>query len=384
MVQWQPKIIVPAVLGLIFVMGFLFGNISKSCPEFTRLVPEQEVVQGKPLVSSGGKESVPKVANVPNEDGVIYVDLSEEEPTLPSIAKTVTRYLHEPVSCSKMENFNPSFVYFIFSVAARYDRRKAIRETWGKYIRPECGTRLIFVLSVIEGTEETREANEKLQKELDEESVKYKDILQFGQIIDGSRTLTQKARLTFEWFLRECPTAAYIAKGEDHTWVDHVKLSKFVTGLEADSVFGHRVYQGSPVFRDPKSYFYVSREDYKEDNWPEYMISMIYVIPKLVLEHLLEKAKEVHEIPLEDVYWTGLVADHAKISRKNTEGYEYDYIIDRNRNVKCPKKELIAVRYMPPTEFYKYEEDKCDTYPQCTPLAVQTNATIPAGVDIGR
>ena len=99
----------------------------------------------------------------------------------------------------------------------------------------------------------------------------------------------------------------------------------------------------------------------------QYMISMMYVIPKPVLINLLAKAKEVHEIPLEDIYWTGIVPDAAKIARRNTEGYEYDYIFDRNR-IKCPKKDLMAVRYMPPAEFYKYEEDKCYTLPECVPV----------------
>ena len=75
-VQWQSKIIVPLVLGLIFVMGFFFGNMTKSCPEFTRLLTKDELdMYGKTIAV----EKAPTKQNLkqPDEDGIVYVDLSE-------------------------------------------------------------------------------------------------------------------------------------------------------------------------------------------------------------------------------------------------------------------------------------------------------------------
>lgn len=91
----------------------------------------------------------------------------------------------------------------------------------------------------------------------------------------------------------------------------------------------------------------------------QYMTSMMYVIPQKVLKTLLDKAPSVQQIPLEDVYFTGIVANAAGVSRWNVDGFEYDYLIDKSKRDKCPKKLFHAVRYMPPSEMYKYWEDKC-------------------------
>ena len=150
------------------------------------------------------------------------------------------------------------------------ERRKAIRETWGSLAKPQCGARVIFVLNVVDGTSETKAEMQSLQAQVDSEAAKFHDILQFGHIIDSSRTLTNKTRATFEWFLRECPDVPYLAKGEDHTYVNRQDFEQYiVTHSQPEAIFGHRVYKNTVVFRDPKSYFYVSREDYIEETYPE-------------------------------------------------------------------------------------------------------------------
>lgn len=98
--QTQPKLLLAAAFAIIFVIGFLFGNMTKYC-SFSR-------VAVKDVAITESDTSIDKEA-------ALYVDLSAPDVTLPSIAKTSDKLLHEPSSCKA--NPGLSFVYFIFSVA---------------------------------------------------------------------------------------------------------------------------------------------------------------------------------------------------------------------------------------------------------------------------
>ncbi|XP_055332848.1 beta-1,3-galactosyltransferase 5-like [Paramacrobiotus metropolitanus] len=352
------KLLIPLILALIFIAGFFMGNFSSSGP--TRVVLRDG--------SGQTNNELPPSDEFPDttdEYGRILVDLSAPIPTPPSLTVLSNKIDHEPPSCTSFEQVaKPSkftFVIFIFTWAKQIERRKAMRETWGSLATTDCGFRLIFVLGLQNETPGTQAECKKIQAHVDDEARQFKDILQFGHFIDNSRTSTQKATMTFEWSLRECPNAEYTLKGEDHVWVNLPDFTKWIKEQKGDSIMGHRVYGGSVVFRDPQSFFYVSRDDWIDDTYPEYMTSMMYAIPQKILKTLVDKAKTMKQMPLEDVFFTGIVADAAKVPRLNHESYEYDYIIDKNKKIGCPKKDLLAVRYMPPTEQYKYWEDKCHT-----------------------
>ncbi|GAU91281.1 hypothetical protein RvY_03567-2 [Ramazzottius varieornatus] len=277
--QTQPKLLLAAAFAIIFVIGFLFGNMTKYC-SFSRVAVKDGAI-------TESETSIDKEA-------ALYVDLSAPDVTLPSIAKTSDKIHHEPSSCKAEPDL--SFVYFIFSVAKQVERRKAIRETWGSLAKPPCGSRVIFVLNVVDGTSETKAEMESLQAQVDKEASDFQDILQFGHILDSSRTLTNKTKATFEWFLRECPDVPYLAKGEDHTYVNRQDFEKYIVShSQPEAIFGHCVYKNTVVFRDPKSYFYVAREDYIEETYPEVNRKPRRTFPtKVMLSHIVLKCRTMY------------------------------------------------------------------------------------------
>lgn len=270
--QVPARILIPVIACAIFVAGFFLGNLSGFTSNSANIIL-QEPPSAAGIKNQKILQKYPDIYETTDDQGRILVDLSIPISTPPSLTVLSNKIDHEPPSCTSLEkSLNIpafTFVIFIFSAAQQVERRKALRETWGTLVEPKCGTRLIFVLGLQNETPGTQAEVKKFQDQVNSEAEKYKDILQFGHFIDNSRSPTVKALKTFEWSLRECPKAEYTMKGEDHVWLNLPDFTKWVKEQKGDMIYGHRVYGGSVVFRDPQSFFYVSRDDFADDAYPE-------------------------------------------------------------------------------------------------------------------
>ena len=159
-----------------------------------------------------------QIRNGSKNDRQYYYTKEELEVTkaMPSI---------DPKPCN---DWHPISV-FIHSAAAStgiyYDKRQALRNTWVRQFL-SLNISVYFVIAL--------NTEEKINKELKEESDRHKDMIQFS-FIDSYYNLTLKAISILRWINKKCLTSTYILKADDDAMVNPPllldKLSDFRTGI---------------------------------------------------------------------------------------------------------------------------------------------------------
>ncbi|XP_015118244.1 uncharacterized protein LOC107041937 [Diachasma alloeum] len=112
-------------------------------------------------------------------------------------------------------------VFLVKSSAEHFQRRVAIRNTWGFKKRFfDVPTRTVFLLGVHENDED-------LQKRIDEESEKFKDILQ-ANFIDSYFNNTIKTMMGFKWAYNHCRNSKFYMFVDDDIYVSVKNVLRFI------------------------------------------------------------------------------------------------------------------------------------------------------------
>lgn len=139
---------------------------------------------------------------------------------------------------------------FIHSAAINfgiyYKRRQMIRETWLKDAQKH-NISVTFVMG--------DPNNYSVQKALQEENSKYRDILQFG-FIDSYSNNTLKAISLARWMSHNCVVGHFVIKIDDDVLVNVKRLMKLIDLKSFKSGLTGRLFSKLGVFRDPKGKWY--------------------------------------------------------------------------------------------------------------------------------
>ncbi|KAI6204037.1 Hexosyltransferase [Aphelenchoides besseyi] len=133
---------------------------------------------------------------------------------------------------------------------------------------------------------------------------------------DTYELLYVKLHVAFSWQQRFCSQARYFLKTDDDTVVDLNRLDHYVR-TEFDpllvehpkSFFCNRWKRHAP-FRDPNNRWFVSRKEYNGTVYPTFCQGCSYLVSTAAVGSLLNHTTSVHSIHLEDVLYTGLVANN--------------------------------------------------------------------------
>nr|XP_005283866.1 beta-1,3-galactosyltransferase 5-like [Chrysemys picta bellii]XP_023963667.1 beta-1,3-galactosyltransferase 5-like [Chrysemys picta bellii]XP_042697345.1 beta-1,3-galactosyltransferase 5-like [Chrysemys picta bellii] len=179
------------------------------------------------------------------------------------------------------------------------------------------------------------------------EQQEFGDIL-IGNYQDTYRNLTLKVMHGFKWVAERC-RPSYILKTDDDCFVNTDRLPEFLlehntikTGLYAGSLFSREKRQ---VIREPSSKWYVSRQDYRPDEYPPYASGIGYILSLDAVERILWAAEHVHPIPVEDAY-VGILAEKAGIRVKSSARFA-------KHNVRwrvCNYRYLMVIHHLSPQE----------------------------------
>jgi len=231
---------------------------------------------------------------------------------------------------------------FVSSAPGHFERRRVIRETWGKTnsngdaefreialgkkktMKAPTDLRTMVRISFVVG----RSEDGNLQHLLEEESVIYGDILQ-EDFEDTYNMLVIKTLYILKWAYRnECVRSyKFIVKCDDDVFVNLPNLIQFLRGgslpwldtalTEEDRkhlIWGKLVSE-PVVSRDVKSKFYMPRYIFKDDMYPQYVNGPFYILSQSVISCILQQAVEEPFNPMEDVYVTGILAEKCGYSR---------------------------------------------------------------------
>ena len=217
---------------------------------------------------------------------------------------------------NQIHTCNSSLELLIFVTSAPYKRvfRDAIRSSWAsKNFTAKYNTKVLFLFGW-----DVDKVNNNL---VEEESKQYQDIVR-ANFVDKYENLTLKSLAMLNWVLEYCRTARFLVKSDDDLYVNlPVILSDLRTfGTTKDKFLLGRIH---PIYIVPRAEhvpkhnkkWIVSREEYPDDNYPEYLLGSAYAMTLLTVPDLYKASMEVPYLKIEDVFVTGVCANKVGIRR---------------------------------------------------------------------
>lgn len=272
-------------------------------------------------------------------------------------------------------------VYLVKSAMENFERRRAIRSTWGFEKRfSDVAIRTFFVVGVSE--------DRKVQASIEEECKRHKDIIQLN-FIDSYYNNTIKTMSAFKWAVEHCLDSRFYFFSDDDMFIStknvllflrhptrypeylqlpenlevndestmktHIlkeKKAKHIYNMELPAnamLYAGYVFVSSP-HRHKSSKWFVSLREYPYNYWPPYVTAGSYVLSKEALIKMYYTSLYTKHFRFDDIY-LGLVALKAGIEplhcdefhfyKKKYNPFNYKYVIS-SHGYENPK-ELIKV-----------------------------------------
>ncbi|XP_063908456.1 beta-1,3-galactosyltransferase 1-like isoform X2 [Zophobas morio] len=222
-----------------------------------------------------------------------------------------------------------------------FEVRHVIRETWA---RKRANVSFYFLVG------EERNHNYEVQVRLKFESEKYNDIIQ-ERFLDSYNNLTLKSINMLKLFSRHCSKSyKYLMKIDGDVFLNVHNVLEMLSkrNSETDFLVGKLINDTKP-FRDPRSKWYVPRELFPEEKYPDYLCGPTYLMSSDVAENLYRCTFETPIFYIEDVYITGICAKKINVVPRHDSMFKCQYT---NKYI-CLHREKYSIHYYKPEEIRK-------------------------------
>lgn len=187
------------------------------------------------------------------------------------------------------------------SLIEQYDRREAIRRTWGQ--EKENGGKKIRTLFLL-GTTSLGNDHQTLQRLIQQEDQIYGDILQWD-FMDTFFNLTLKEVNFLKWFDMYCPRVEFIFKGDDDIFVNTKNILDFLTFRKeepnlASLLVGDIIRRAVPI-RNKHSKYYIPQEMFIGP-YPVYAGGGGFLMSSGLAKRLLPVSEKIPLFPIDDVF----------------------------------------------------------------------------------
>ncbi|CAL1539946.1 unnamed protein product [Lymnaea stagnalis] len=263
------------------------------------------------------------------------------------------RYIHNvPNACVGRK------VELIVGVPTRtssFEARQAIRESWAQYANdPSNNAVVLFFLGV--------QSDKAGQEQIDAEALKCGDIVQ-EDFEDTYRNLSLKSVALVKWVSVYCPESTFTLKADDDMYVNMPRLLvRLRQQLSRGPLFLlGAIHQNTAPFRDKKNKWAVTRDEYPDKLFPNYLSGTAYAMTSTAAMRLYLESLYVSFLFLEDVYLTGLVADQAAVPRVADSDFNWaKYEADG-----CKFRDKISGHKNTPEEIRKIHKELFDPNLRC-------------------
>ncbi|XP_078517214.1 N-acetyllactosaminide beta-1,3-N-acetylglucosaminyltransferase 2-like [Lissotriton helveticus] len=302
-------------------------------------------------------QDLERQANVSTSCGVNQEAVSQirDFHTYPEIYKQFVSYsdcrefpmlINQANKCSENQTF---LLIGIKSVPKSFDKRQALRETWGREMEYRgMQVRTVFLL----GTEKDGSGPD-LQHLLRFESELFQDILQWD-FQDSFLNLTLKDNLFLKWVTVHCPNINFIFKGDDDVFTNTLGILQYLESIEPDKAkvlyMGHLVTEASP-FRDHRSKYYIPKSFY-EGSYPPYVGGGGFVFSGSLAKWLYLISQYIKFYPIDDVY-TGLCFQALQVEPQMHPEFQTFDIAEKERDNPCTHKKLLLVHQRNPQQLIR-------------------------------
>ncbi|XP_050982130.1 lactosylceramide 1,3-N-acetyl-beta-D-glucosaminyltransferase B [Labeo rohita] len=208
---------------------------------------------------------------------------------------------------------------FVKSSSENFERRQAIRSTWGNetYIERTLGVtvRVLFALGLHPEPEKRRQ----LKMQLLFEDQRFHDLIQ-QDFMDTFHNLTLKLLLQLSWKETYCHRAHFLMSADDDVFVHIPNLIHFLQRIghgKPKNLWIGRVHRGSPPVRDKESKYYVSQEMYPWLSYPDYTPGSGYVLSSDVATKIYQAALTINASFYIDDVFLGICAKVMDIAPKD-------------------------------------------------------------------
>lgn len=242
---------------------------------------------------------------------------------------------------------NHTFLLFaIKSSPANFERRQAVRDTWGRDGVYQNGRRVRSVFFL--GNYQPDDPN--LGTLLSFEAKHFGDILQWD-FHESLLNLTLKMDMFLQWTVKHCPLVSFVFSGDDDVFVNTDGLIRYLESLDASQAsqlyVGHVLESASPI-RDPRSKYYIPPTFYSGP-YPAYTGGGGFVISGELIQSLSFVSKLFPLFPIDDVYM-GLCMKALGITPKWHEGFQTFDIRRQDRGNVCVHKQNLLIHQRSPRE----------------------------------
>lgn len=246
--------------------------------------------------------------------------------------------------------FNQTFLLFgVKSSPGNFERRQAVRETWGREGTHQSGLRVhtVFVL----GSSPPHDPD--LSQLLAFEAKQFGDIVQWD-FHESLLNLTLKMNMFLQWTLQHCPHVSFVFSGDDDVFVNSPALFSYLQSLEpskASQLYVGQVISTAKPLRDPKSKYYVPLSFY-ESPYPAYAGGGGFLISGDLVQPLLSVSRFIPFFPIDDVY-VGMCTTAVGVSPQAHAGFQTFDVKEQDRENLCIHKDLILIHQRSPQQVKK-------------------------------
>ncbi|XP_063056086.1 N-acetyllactosaminide beta-1,3-N-acetylglucosaminyltransferase 2-like isoform X2 [Engraulis encrasicolus] len=242
----------------------------------------------------------------------------------------------------------PYLLLAVKTLVPHFDRRQAIRETWGR-AGIVAGRKVVtvFLLGNATATDHFPDLSGMLQREAE----MHRDILQWD-FRDTFFNLTAKEVLFLEWLSDHCAGARYVFKGDDDVFVNtrHILnyLGRLYNTRKSHDLFIGDVITGAGPHRNQKLKYYIPESVFK-GSYPPYAGGGGYLYSGEVGLRLRNVSQHVSLYPIDDVY-TGMLLERLGLAPEKHRGFRTFNIDEKYRDNACVYDSLMLVHSRTPQE----------------------------------
>lgn len=255
--------------------------------------------------------------------------------------------IDQPTKCESGNEAEQVFLLFaIKSTFNHFERRQAVRETWGREGSYDNGVqvRTVFLLG------RSLQDDPNLDQLISLEAQQFRDLIVWD-FEDSFYNLTLKEHVFFKWMLDNCPQASFVFKGDDDVFANTQAILNHLHSLEpaqASSLYtGQIIFDAAPL-RDQKIKYYVPQTFY-EGPYPPYAGGGGFLFSGHLLPNLYHVSFYIPFFPIDDVY-TGMCFKALGINPVKHSGFQTFDIREQDRENACVHNDLLLVHQRTPQQ----------------------------------
>ncbi|XP_029301806.1 N-acetyllactosaminide beta-1,3-N-acetylglucosaminyltransferase 2 isoform X2 [Cottoperca gobio] len=256
---------------------------------------------------------------------------------------------NQPNKCISDKDNQTVLLFAIKSTPGNFERRQAVRETWGREGLHQSGVRVhtVFLL----GSSPLGDPD--LSPLLSFEAGHFGDLLQWD-FHESLLNLTLKMNMLLQWTLQYCPNATFVFSGDDDVFVNTPGLLGYLRSLEPSKAsrlyVGHVITTATPL-RDTKSKYYIPLSFY-EGPYPAYAGGGGFLISGAMLQPLHSVSRVIPFFPIDDVY-AGMCFKAVGVSAEANSRFQTFDVKEQDRENLCVHKDLILIHQRSPRQIKK-------------------------------